>query len=58
MPAGRRSGALRRKVCVDCSIKRARVAALQMHLSAGAAYDRWQNSAGPRGRPRRKVTEE
>jgi len=52
-PAGRGKGGMRRKVCFECSVTRARVAALQMHMRAGAAYDQWRNSAGPLGRPRR-----
>lgn len=39
-------------VCLSCGIRRAQIAARQMRDKKGPAWDRFQASAGPRGRPR------
>lgn len=38
--------------CVECNIKHAADAAIQMANKCGPAYDKWLETRGPQGRPR------
>lgn len=42
------------KICVNCGVTRLTVNSLLMHSKAGKGYDRWLNSNGPQGRPRKQ----
>lgn len=42
------------KICISCGIMRLTVNSLLMRAKAGKGYDRWLNSNGPLGRPRKR----
>lgn len=39
-------------LCIECAIKKAARAAMEMANKEGPAYDRWLATNGPKGRPR------